>query len=437
MNDSITVGTSNNIIRVMAIDRVRGFAIFYMIWFQFIGRFTSLPILPRLGIHAPNIEGVYLLPNLTCADIIAPLFLLAIGFTYGISFRGFADKYGLKKTVEKFIRRYSSLVGIGIILDGINTIIDGRTAFVNIIISVLTIFFLLFELCYLICRLFKLHKATYIVSKILKTMLICIGILGIILVFTNSVLLCMGKINYSFGYWRTLHHIGLAGLLVLPIVVFDYVKKSNKAKIISSIILFGLYTIFHESDLNSDVFTSNRDLIDVIADGGFIGGFGWAIQLLIFMIFADIYFKNKRAFKRTVVFSLLPIATLVCLVLIALPDNTISWAGAISDFLPICKESVSPSYVLFSCYISLLIFCVFDTTSGNCRKFDPFVWWGKNSILMYIIEFCLFGGIGILLSNHFSNISPIISFIEAMISLVILILIGYWLNKTGKVFKIT
>ena len=28
MNDSITVGTSNNIIRVMAIDRVRRFAIF-------------------------------------------------------------------------------------------------------------------------------------------------------------------------------------------------------------------------------------------------------------------------------------------------------------------------------------------------------------------------------------------------------------------------
>lgn len=130
-------------------------------------------------------------------------------------------------------------------------------------------------------------------------MLICVGILGIILVFANSMLLCMGKINYSFGYWRTLHHIGFAGLLVLPIVVVDYVKKSNKAKIISSIILFGLYTIFHESDLNSDAFTSNRELIDIIADGGFIGGFGWAIQLLIFMIFANVYFKNKNAFKRT------------------------------------------------------------------------------------------------------------------------------------------
>lgn len=60
--------------RVKVIDRVRGFAVFYMIWFQFIGRFDNLPILPRLGIHAPDVSGVYFLPNFTCADIIAPLF---------------------------------------------------------------------------------------------------------------------------------------------------------------------------------------------------------------------------------------------------------------------------------------------------------------------------------------------------------------------------
>lgn len=429
--------TTINSIRVKSIDRVRGFAVFYMIWFQFIRRFDNLPILPGLGIHAPDINGVYFLPNFTCADVIAPLFLLAIGFTYSLSFNRSADKFGLKITVKKFAKRYASLVGIGIILDGINTIIDGKDSIIDIIISVITGVLLLLGLVYFVFKIVKLYKAVQTISKILKSLLVIVGILGIVLTFINSVLLCVGKIDYSFGYWVTLHHIGLAGLLVLPIVVCDYVKKSNKAKIISSFILFGLYTIFHEADLTSDVFTSNRELIDVIADGGFIGGFGWAIQLLIFMMFADIYFKNKNDFKRAVAFSSLPIAGLVWLVLITLPDNTISWAGAISSFLPICKGSVSPSYILISCYISLLIFCIFDITSGYCRKFDPLVWWGKNSILMYIIEFCLFGGIGILLNNHFSNMSPIVSFIEAMISFVILILIGYWLNKTGKVFKIT
>lgn len=429
--------TSMNAVRVKSIDRVRGFAIFYMIWFQFIRRFDNLPILPGLGVHAPDVNGIYFLPNFTCADIIAPLFLLAIGFTYSLSFNRCADKFDLKTTVKKFTKRYVSLVGIGMLLDGINAIIDGRNSIIDIVISGITFVFLLVGLAYLVFRIIKSHSAIQTISKILKSLLVIVGILGIVLVFINSILLCMGKIDYPFGCWVTLHHIGLAGLLVLPIVVFDYVKKSNKAKIISSIILFVLYTIFHESDLNSDVFTSNRELIDVIADGGFIGGFGWAIQLLIFMIFANIYFKNKSIFKRAVAFSSLPIAGLVCLVLITLPDNTISWAGAISSFLPICKGSVSPSYILISCYISLLIFCIFDITSGYCRKFDPLVWWGKNSILMYIIEFCLFGSIGILLSDHFSNISPIISFIEAMLSLVILILIGYLLNKTGKVFKIT
>lgn len=424
-------------LRITAVDRIRGFAIFYMIWFQFIRRFDNLPILPGLGIHAPDVNGVYILPNFTCADVIAPLFLLAIGFTYSLSFNRCADKFDLKITVKKFAQRYASLVGIGMLLDGINAIIDGKDSIIDIIISGITFVFLLLGLAYLVFKTIKSHSAIQTIYKILKSLLVIAGVLGIVLTFINSILLCVGKIDYSFGYWVTLHHIGLAGLLVLPIVVFDYVKKSNKAKIISSIILFGLYTIFHESDLNSDVFTSNRELIDVIADGGFIGGFGWAIQLLIFMIFADIYFKNKNTFKRAIIFSFLPIAGLVCLILITLPDNVISWAGAISGFLPICKGSVSPSYILISSYISLLIFCIFDITSGYCRKFDPLVWWGKNSILMYIIEFCLFGGIGILLNNHFSNISPIISFIEAIISLVILILIGYWLNKTGKVFKIT
>lgn len=424
-------------LRFKSIDRIRGFAIVYMIWFQFLMKFDNLLILSKLGIHAPNIEGVYLLPNFTCADIIAPLFLLAVGFTFSLSFNKCAEKFDVKIAIKKFVRRYTSFVGIGMILDGINAIIDGGKSFIDVTISVTTILFLLLGLIYFFFKIIKLHSVIQTVSKILRNLLVAIGILGIILTFINSILLCMGKIDYSFGYWVTLHHIGLSGLLVLPIVVFDYVKKSNKAKIISSIILFVLYTIFHESDLNSDVFTSNRELIDVIADGGFIGGFGWAIQLLIFMIFANIYFKNKSIFKRTVAFSSLPIAGLVCLVLITLPDNTISWAGAISSFLPICKGSVSPSYILISCYISLLIFCIFDITSGYCRKFDPLVWWGKNSILMYIIEFCLFGSIGILLSDHFSNISPIISFIEAMLSLVILIFIGYLLNKTGKVFKIS
>ena len=273
--------TSMNAVRVKSIDRVRGFAIFYMIWFQFIRRFDNLPILPGLGVHAPDVNGVYFLPNFTCADIIAPLFLLAIGCTYSLSFNRCADKFDLKTTVKKFTKRYVSLVGIGMLLDGINAIIDGKNSIIDIIISGITFIFLLLGLVYLVFKIIKLHNVIQTVSKILRNLLVIIGVLGIILVFINSLLLCVGKIDYSFGYWVTLHHIGLAGLLVLPIVVFDYVKKSNKAKIISSIILFGLYTIFHEMDLNSDVFTSNRELIDVIADGGFIGGFAWAIQLFI------------------------------------------------------------------------------------------------------------------------------------------------------------
>lgn len=132
---------NTNVVRINSIDRVRGFAIFYMIWFQFLMSFDNLPILPKLGIHAPDINGVYLLPDFTCADIIAPLFLLAIGFTYSLSFNRSANKYDLKITVKKFVKRYTSLVGIGILLDGINAIIDGKKSLVDIIISGITLFF--------------------------------------------------------------------------------------------------------------------------------------------------------------------------------------------------------------------------------------------------------------------------------------------------------
>ena len=68
--------------RIPGIDRFRGFVIFCMIVFQFAEKFPSLGVIARLAKHAPAEDAVYILPNLSLADLIAPAFILATGLTY-------------------------------------------------------------------------------------------------------------------------------------------------------------------------------------------------------------------------------------------------------------------------------------------------------------------------------------------------------------------
>ena len=78
--------------------------------------------------HSPKPEGIYILPNLTLADLIAPAFILAIGLTYVPSLQRRIERSGKKEAVLHFVKRYLMLIGIGITMDGVNDILDGEPA---------------------------------------------------------------------------------------------------------------------------------------------------------------------------------------------------------------------------------------------------------------------------------------------------------------------
>ena len=205
--------------RIPSIDRFRGTVIFCMVIFQFISYFPNLGTIANISSHAPNENAIYILPNYAIADMIAPMFILAIGLTYVQSFRRRAEKDGTKKAVIHFVTRNLTLIGIGITMNGINNILNGEFEPLNIVIIALTVGVLISGILTLV--LTKVKKAKKIFSTILQVLLLIMGCAGIIITTVNFIMLCLGKTTDSYGYWLVLHHIGLAGLVALPFVTIN------------------------------------------------------------------------------------------------------------------------------------------------------------------------------------------------------------------------
>jgi len=92
--------------RILSIDLFRGIAIILMVVVNYLAGVNSVPSWLK---HASDI-------GLTLADLVAPLFIFAIGLTYRISFEKRREKYGAFKTNIHFLKRYLALIGIGTIL---------------------------------------------------------------------------------------------------------------------------------------------------------------------------------------------------------------------------------------------------------------------------------------------------------------------------------
>lgn len=93
--------------RIPSIDRFRGTVIFSMIIFQFIEYFKNLGAAANIALHAPKEDAFYILPNFAIADIIAPMFILAIGLTYIPSLKRRIERDGKKKGEHPLCRTLS------------------------------------------------------------------------------------------------------------------------------------------------------------------------------------------------------------------------------------------------------------------------------------------------------------------------------------------
>ncbi|MEW5869554.1 MAG: heparan-alpha-glucosaminide N-acetyltransferase domain-containing protein [Chloroflexota bacterium] len=92
--------------RLDAIDQFRGLAILLMVLANYAADVETLPAALK---HAPDV-------GLTIIDLVAPLFIFAIGLTFGPSLRRRVARYGRGATLEHFVRRALALIGIGSLL---------------------------------------------------------------------------------------------------------------------------------------------------------------------------------------------------------------------------------------------------------------------------------------------------------------------------------
>jgi len=92
--------------RIRAIDQFRGFAIICMVLINY---GMEIQTLPEWLKHSPDV-------GMNFPDLGTPVFVFAIGLTYGISFRRRLNKDGFPATLGHFVRRYLAFIGIGAII---------------------------------------------------------------------------------------------------------------------------------------------------------------------------------------------------------------------------------------------------------------------------------------------------------------------------------
>jgi predicted acyltransferase len=106
LNPESNTNKAQTATRISAIDQFRGFAILLMVLANYFNNINTLPAWLK---HAPDI-------GYTVIDLVAPLFVFAIGLTYGMSFRRRFSRYGGWRTYNHFISRNLALIGLGFLI---------------------------------------------------------------------------------------------------------------------------------------------------------------------------------------------------------------------------------------------------------------------------------------------------------------------------------
>lgn len=420
--------------RNSTIDRFRGIVIFSMIIFQFMANFAGLGGASTISHHAPDADAYYMLPNLAVADIVAPAFILAIGLTYLPSLRRRIERDGRKNAIIHFVKRNLMIIGIGVVMNGINDILDGHTEGFDLTFVIPTAAVLLLSIVILILKAAKLKRISAPLGKFLSWFVTAFGAYGVAVAFVNFIMLVSGKTADSLGHWLVLHHIGFAGLVALPFALIKG-RYENIIRLAGGFAVLGLFGLFHSGDLANDMFQSNRELVDCVADGGFIGGFAWGAMLIIYLAFSDIYMKSRKKFFISVALYAVPTAAVLAGIFMTLPEGA-GWIGPNSEFMAINKGSVSPSFVIVTVFIALLAFVIVELFSFYKLSFDPFMWWGKNPILMYCLEFGLVGGITVAGGDFFKEAGAVTSIVIVSAMAILLTAIAYLCNRKNVIIKI-
>ena len=371
--------------RIKSIDRFRGFCVFCMIIFQFLKNFPSLGFIARLADHSLT-TGIVIAPGMTIADFIAPAFIFAVGLTYLLSFNKWQKKYGTKMAVFHYIERALAIIGLGTFLDLCNKMLDMFGGSYQLNAFDWTVFaFSMVAILGLILRLLtlipKLKKFKVIADQVFYIAMSCLGILNIIITSIDFAYVLAGE-GIKYNYWLVLQDIGFSILIALP-----FIKLKPWRKFLVASIIFIAFSIYHQIGDNSQI-------LDIFVHGGIIGGFGWG-AMLIFCIVG-----------------------LMCT----------QWLGDIT------MGTCSPTFILVGVGFPGIVFSFFTLFDKfNNYKFELFVWWGKNPIIMFLIEFFVVGLYNSFMPESALAGAPVwLAIIEGVLAIAILSTFAYLLSRMKK-----
>ena len=395
--------------RIKSIDRFRGFCVFCMLIFQFLKNFPSLGILARLADHSTS-TGIVIAPGMTLADIIAPAFIFAIGLTFTLSFTKWQRLYGTKHAIIHYLERALSIVGLGTFLDLCNKVLDSMDGYTLNAFDYTVLAFSIVAIIGLILRLLALipawkKKLSVPAEHIFYVALSCMGIMNIIITTIDFFAIQNDFGAFRYNYWVTLQGIGFAIL-----VAFPFVKSKWWVKLIGASVILVAYSVFHQIG-------DNKAWLDVIVHGGTIGGFGWGAMLIFDMMIADFYFMKKKHIALT-------LSAIFCTLGVFLTQ----WLGVIN------LGSCSPTFILVSVGLSGLIFFIFDYLDKYITwKFEFLVWWGKNPIIMFLVEFFVIGVYTTVMpASALSGASWWLAGIQGILAIVLLTAFAYLLARKKK-----
>jgi len=186
----------------------------------------------------------------------------------------------------------------------------------------------------------------------------------------------LGAISFSSSgisfSWGVLQAIGFAGIFTL-----FFIDLRILVRFIISIYLLIFYQFLSIAELiinENTIVLSELILND--SHGGFIGGFGWAILMLMTTVIGELY--EKKDIKKIIFFGIL-----------------FSTIGVILAFIfGISKNRVNTSYITLSIGLGCILFCIlcviyekFELTHKRSIIFQP---QGKNAFALYVFHGILF-----------------------------------------------
>ena len=158
--------------------------------------------------------------------------------------------------------------------------------------------------------------------------------------------------------WGVLQAIGVAGLLMLPVIFAPATIRLTYA-----VVLLACFQLASAAGWN--------DLVFRWSHGGLPGSISWAGMLALATVFPDLESRHRLA------------VTAASLLLLG--------SGlALSLIVAVSKNRVSASYVVLTTGASGLLYTLFMLTDGiGTYRPGVLTWWGRNPLLLYLLHYVL------------------------------------------------